>query len=258
LSFLDNRIRDLGKTMPKCIIPSGTLEYLEAGRGTPLILMHGGTGSIGEWDACIDAFASRYCVLAYDRRGYGRSTPRATFSLDFFDEDIEDLVAFLDALALSEPPLFCAFSDGGTIALMFAARFPERVRALVCVGAHIYVEEKSLRGLAHARQAFERRIKEMDLEDLPQTRSQRAWFERWLGSDFTEYSIEHEISNIRCPTLIVQGTEDEYAEISHAQRIADGIKDSDLWLVKGARHWVHRGEHVDEFVERVLGFLSDK
>jgi pimeloyl-ACP methyl ester carboxylesterase len=58
--------------------------------------------------------------------------------------------------------------------------------------------------------------------------------------------------------LIVQGTEDEYASVSHAQRMADGIKDAQLWLVQGAQHWVHGGQHNDSFKAGVMAFLADK
>lgn len=244
--------------MPKAVIPSGTLEYIEMGNGAPLVLLHGGTGSIEEWGTCIERFAAKFRVIAYNRRGYGNSTPRETFSLDFFDEDIEDLLALLGVLKLPEPMLLCAFSDGGTIALMYAARFPGRVRAMVCVGAHIYVEQKSIDGLVRAREVFERRVAEMGLKETPQIKSQRAWFDRWLQTDSEFLSLEGELARITSPTMIVQGTDDEYAEVSQAERIAEGIHGAVLWLVEGARHWVHRGEHAEVFAEKVITFLADK
>jgi pimeloyl-ACP methyl ester carboxylesterase len=244
--------------MPRARIPSGTLEYVDKGRGVPLILMHGGTGSIEEWGPCVDRFSEGYRVIAFNRRGYGDSTPRETFPLDFFDEDVEDLSDLLAVLGLTEPILLCAFSDGGTLALMFAARFPDRVRAMVCAGAHIYVEEKAITGLAHAQRVFEHRIEKMGLKETPQIRSQRAWFERWLHLGSEYLSIENELWRITCPALIIQGTEDEYALISHAERIAHGIRSAELWLVEGACHWIHGGEYAGVFMERILMFFSDK
>ena len=244
--------------MSKLSIPSGMLEYVEKGKGVPLILLHGGTGNIQEWGTCIDYFATKYRVIAYNRRGYGDSTPRYAFSCNFYEEDIEDLLAFLDVLRLTAPVFFCAFSDGGTLALMFAARFPERTRAMVCAGGHIYVDEKTSEGLLRTRRIFENRIQRKALEETPQIRSQRAWFDRWLSVDFKPFSIENMMSQIKCPALVVQGTEDEYADTDHAQRIADGIKGSQLWLVKGARHWVHGGEHAGVFNEKVMAFFADK
>jgi pimeloyl-ACP methyl ester carboxylesterase len=244
--------------MSKALTASGALEYVEKGQGAPLVLLHGGTGSIDEWGPCVDRFAAKYHVIAYNRRGYGESTPREVFPANFLEEDVEDLAAFLDLLGLTQPVFFCAFSDGGTIALMFAARFPGRVRAMVCAGAHIYVENKAIRGLVHAEGVFEHRIAKMGLKETPRIRSQRAWFQRWLHADAGLLSMEDRLSAITCPTLIIQGAEDEYAETSHAERIAEGIEGSELWIVEGARHWIHGGEHADAFIEKVMVFLADK
>jgi pimeloyl-ACP methyl ester carboxylesterase len=244
--------------MPRASIKTGTIEYVEAGKGTPLILLHGGTGSIEEWGSCIDHFATQYHVIAYNRRGYGESSPRYHFGEDFFQEDIEDLAALLDVLGLVTPVFLCAFSDGGTVALIFAAAFPERTRAMVCAGAHIYVDEKALRGLARARPILKNRLQHKHGKETAQVRSQMAWFDRWLHQDFRPFSIEDQMGRIKCPTLVVQGTEDEYAEPSHAERIAQGISNAQLWLVDGARHWVHGGEHQDLFLQRAMAFLADK
>jgi pimeloyl-ACP methyl ester carboxylesterase len=234
------------------------LEYVDVGKGIPLIMLHGGTGSIEEWGDCVDFFAETYRVIAYNRRGYGRSTPRYVFSSRFFEEDVDDLAALIEALGLDGPVFLCGFSDGGTIALMFAVRYPTRVRAMVCSGGHIYVDRKTTAGLEKARKAFENRVKRHGVEDTPQTGSQRAWFDLWLHPGFEPFSIEDKIRRIQCPTLVIQGMEDEYAEPSHAQRIAQGIKDSKLWLVKGARHWVHGGKEAQSFKKVVLGYLADK
>jgi pimeloyl-ACP methyl ester carboxylesterase len=178
--------------------------------------------------------------------------------MDFFQEDVEDLAAFLDVLGLHHPVSLCAFSDGGTIALMFAAASPERTRAMVCSGAHIYVDKKTSEGLRRVRETFEHRVKTKGMRETPQIRSQRAWFDRWLHGDFEPFSIEDKMCEIKCPTLVVQGTEDEYAEPSHAERIAGGIRDAELWFVEGARHWIHAGKHRDRFVERTMTFLAAK
>ena len=238
-------------------IPNGTLEYVEVGDGVPLIMLHGGTGRIEEWGDCIDYFATRYRVIAYNRRGYGNSTPRDAFPPNFHIEDAHDLFALLDLLALDYPVLLCGFSDGATIALVFAAEFPERVRAMVCSGGHIYMDDKTHKGLLRTRSLFEACIKRDELyEQSPQIRSQRAWFDLWLDPDFKRFSIEDKLHKIRCPTLVIQGSEDEYAGASHAHRIADGIEDSSLCLINGAQHWIHGGKCAGEFKKKVMTFLG--
>jgi pimeloyl-ACP methyl ester carboxylesterase len=246
----------IAASMKKVSIPSGELEYVEKGEGPALILLHGGTGSIEEWKSCLDVFSSQFRVIAYNRRGYGRSTPRYAFPVDYYHEDLDDLWELLKALDVTLPSFFCGFSDGGTLALMFAARYPTALRALVVSGAHIYVEEKTARGLDRVRQHYKRAGQNKGLTNTPQYRSQLAWFDRWLGRNFRPFSIEDDMARITCPTLVVQGTEDEFASSDHARDIAGGISNSQLWLVEGARHWIHGGAHEKVFQDRVLDFFS--
>lgn len=107
----------------------------EAGSGRPLVLLHGNGESSEYFAAQIEYFAGEYHVLAVDTRGHGHS-PRgeAPFTLGQF---ADDLAAFLDARGLSEINLL-GFSDGGNIAILFALKYPGRVRRLVLNGANIH------------------------------------------------------------------------------------------------------------------------
>ena len=240
-------------------VPGATLEYVDEGQGPPLVLLHGGTGNIAEWGDCVPYFAQRHRVVAYNRRGYGNSTPRVDFPPTYHHTDVADLLALLDALNVKAPVRLCGFSDGGTIVLMFAARFPGRVESLVSIAGHIYVEEKSRQGLRRARRFFESGIQKRGLDEGSHAvQGRRAWFDLWLDDRFGEsFNIEHELDRIECPALIIQGTEDEYAQVSHARRIADGIADSRLYLIEGARHWIHGGEHADRLRQAVAAFLDE-
>src|SRR5579875_931120 len=103
-------------------------EHGDAARDA-LVLLHGDYECTRYWAAQIAYFALRYRVIAYDRRGYGRSTPRETLPPDFYDEDAADLMGLLDRLGI-ERAYLVGHSGGGTTALLAAARYPERVRAL--------------------------------------------------------------------------------------------------------------------------------
>jgi pimeloyl-ACP methyl ester carboxylesterase len=141
---------------------------------------------------------------------------------------------------------------------MFAARYPEALSALVVSGAHIYVEEKTAQGLSRVKQHYIRSERAKGVCDTPQFQSQLAWFDRWLGEKFRPFSIEKELARITCPTLVVQGTKDEFASSNHARDIASGILNSQLWLVEGAPHWIHGGVHEKVFQDRVLDFFSSQ
>lgn len=54
-------------------VPGGRIYYEVEGDGRPLLLIHGGLGSLRMWDDQVPAFADRYRVIRYDTRGYGRT-----------------------------------------------------------------------------------------------------------------------------------------------------------------------------------------
>ena len=110
--------------------------YVEAGAGTPLILLHGGTVSNGPlwaghkfgWGAYLARFARHFHVIAFDARGHGRTrNPSGVLSYPLY---AEDLLAVIQALRLDRP-LVAGFSDGGTTATILGMMAPELPRAIV-------------------------------------------------------------------------------------------------------------------------------
>jgi len=110
--------------------------YVEAGQGTPLLLLHGGTVSNGPiwadspygWGGHLGRFAEHFHVIAPDTRGHGRTLNHAgALSYSVF---AEDLIALIQALHL-ERPLFCGFSDGGITASLVGIIAPDLPRAIV-------------------------------------------------------------------------------------------------------------------------------
>ena len=102
--------------------------------------------------------------LVYSRPGYGRSTPRAAderWGLDFMHRQAHEVLpALLAALGIdadARPPWLFGHSDGGSIALLYAARFPQRVAGAVVLAPHIVVEDLSVASIEKARVAYLRR-----------------------------------------------------------------------------------------------------
>ena len=112
------------------------LHFTEKGAGEPLILLHG-NGESGEYFIHqIGYFSSKYRVIAVDTRGHGRS-PRgsAAFTIRQFAEDLR---CFMDEQEMKEANLL-GFSDGGNIALMFALKYPERVKRCLLYTSYSYI-----------------------------------------------------------------------------------------------------------------------
>ena len=94
----------------------------------PLIVLHGLGGKAEEWDHVSLAIADRYHVFALDQRGHGESSWPGDYSFELMRDDLE---AFADALSFRRFTLI-GHSMGGTVAYLFAEKWPERIERLVC------------------------------------------------------------------------------------------------------------------------------
>ena len=98
--------------------------YVEAGKGDPIILLHGNGENCDYFKGQIDEFAKYYHVYAIDTRGHGK-TPRGDkpFTIRQF---ADDLLCFMNDHQIEKTNLL-GFSDGGNISMIFAIQHPERV-----------------------------------------------------------------------------------------------------------------------------------
>jgi pimeloyl-ACP methyl ester carboxylesterase len=228
------------------------------GRPRTVALLHHGLGSVQAWHRQIPAFvAAGWCVLAFDRWGYGRSDPRPTFAPDFLAHDADEAVRLFDALGIRRLSLV-GHSDGGSIALLIAAEHVPRIERLVSVAAHIYFEDLTGDGLHGIRRAT--RLSPVR-DALQREHGEKAealvqsWTDRWLAPDMRLLSMRPLLGKILCPTLVIQGEQDEHATPQHARDIAAGVRHGDLWLIPGVQHMpIH--EVPDEFNRRVIEFLG--
>ncbi|MGH2661619.1 MAG: alpha/beta fold hydrolase [Actinomycetota bacterium] len=107
------------------------LYYEIAGDGPPVVLVHGGLWDRRMWDQQWEAFTERFRVMRFDARGFGRSDPlTGTF------RDVDDVVAVTDATGFDHSALV-GLSFGGYVSIDVVLARPERVTALVLVGAGV-------------------------------------------------------------------------------------------------------------------------
>ncbi len=110
------------------------LYYQEFGEGEPLILLHGNGENGDYFSNQIEIFSQRYRVITPDTRGHGKSG-RGAGPLNF-QVFADDLNEFMEALKLPSAHIL-GFSDGGNTALVFAMKYPQRVRSLILNGADL-------------------------------------------------------------------------------------------------------------------------
>lgn len=229
-----------------------------------LVLLHEGLGSTGFWKDLPELLARRHGVrvFLYDRCGYGRSDPEPLpRPLDYLDRmALVELPAVLDAAGIGRA-ILVGHSDGGTIALLFAAAFPERVEAVVAIAPHVFVEEETVAGIRAAVAAFEAGELRRRLERFHGARTEavfRAWADTWLDPGFRAWNVTDRLPCIRCPVLALQGEGDEYATAAQVQAIAAGVRGpARTVLLPGAAHVPHHQsraatlEAIDLFLAEV-------
>jgi pimeloyl-ACP methyl ester carboxylesterase len=179
--------------------------------GRALVFLHQGLGSIPQWRGFPAALcqATGLPGLAYERWGFGGSEalvlPRPADHLDVEAE--RALPEVLGACAIARPVLI-GHSDGGTIALLHAAAFPDRVAACITEAAHVFVEDigrQAIRGVMARWQSGDLRARLAKYHG-PNTEAMfRGWAETWLGPEFRDWTMEARLPAITCPTLVIQG-----------------------------------------------------
>ncbi|UOQ78695.1 alpha/beta hydrolase [Hymenobacter sp. 5516J-16] len=122
-----------------------------------LVFLHDSLGSIQLWRELPAqlAVALGCHALIYDRRGYGESAPFGPEPRTpaYLEEEALGVPAVLAACGISRAVLL-GHSDGGTLALLVAAAEPALVAAAITIGAHVFVEEETVRGIRVATQQY--------------------------------------------------------------------------------------------------------
>lgn len=196
---------------------------------TPIILLHDSLGAVELWRDFPALLCERTqrTVVAYDRPGFGKSA-RHTGRLgpDFIREEAgESLLPVLDQLELERVILF-GHSVGGGMAVAAAARFPERVTAVITESAQAFVEDRTLAGIRAARANFADPAQLQRLaryHDNDASKAQwvlEAWTETWLAPEFAGWSLDRDLLSLRCPVLAMHGDGDEFGSMLHPRRIA--------------------------------------
>jgi pimeloyl-ACP methyl ester carboxylesterase len=125
-------------------LPGVKLWFVDTGGGgVPIVLLHPNTGTVAIWEPQITAFAQAgYRVIAFDRRGWGKSTPDAA-SGPQPGSIAEDLHGLVEHLKLDRFHLL-GVAGGGFAALDYAAWHPQRLRSLVVGGSTGAIEDKEV------------------------------------------------------------------------------------------------------------------
>ncbi|HEU4457505.1 MAG TPA: alpha/beta hydrolase [Methylibium sp.] len=251
------------------------IECAWVGAGDPaaplVVWLHEGLGSLSMWRD----FPERACRaaglrgLVWSRPGYGRSTPRPhdeRWAPDFMHRQAREVLpALLRALRVEGRYHLVGHSDGGSIALLHAAAFPERVERLAVLAPHVFVEPVSVASIAATRRHY------LDTAERPDGLHAKlarhhadvesafwGWNDIWLDPRFLDWNLEAEVAAIRAPVLAIQGTDDEYGTMAQIHRIAAALRSEGqcrCLALPNCGHSPHR-DRPDDVIAALAGFFT--
>lgn len=246
------------------------VHYYTAGRGDPLLVVHGGGGDAATWLNNVAVLSEKYTVYVPDLPGYGKSQP---LDGDYYIPELTDFVdSFSDNLGLESFHLV-GHSLGGGVALNYALKFPHKIKKLVlisslCLGREIALWVRLLsipaicRTIGSAVLAVLRGVKWLVKTLLapiefvvPLSRASMN-----LGSSVTTFKeqslvLANRLSEVMVPTLVVWGAKDPVVPVRQAYAAAQLIPDCQLKVFENRGHNVHRDE-IHEFSRLLTGFLG--
>jgi esterase len=246
----------------------------EAGRGEPLVLLHGLFGAAQNFGAAQRRLAARFRVLALDLRNHGASPHHPDMSYEAMAGDVLETLA--DRAAL--PCALMGHSMGGKVAMRASLARPEAVSRLVVSDIAPAAYPPAFRSYAAAMQAVplapgltrgqadaalagavpDAGIRAFLLQNLrpgssPQWRIGLAEIAAALP-EIEGWDAPHG-AQYRGPTLFVSGARSDYIRIEHRPAIRALFPAARFVAVKDAGHWVH-AENLEGFLAVLTGFLA--
>jgi pimeloyl-ACP methyl ester carboxylesterase len=238
------------------------LRYELSGTGrTAVVLIHDMGMNLEAWDEVVPALGG-YRILRYDMRGFGLSEKfRTPVELN---DHVEDLRGLLDALNIKGKVIVCGGSAGGAIALMFAIKYPDRVKAVVGLNAVTQIHRKSPPLAANQNPGLLGR----DTAKLFETEGVRAYLKqdldwlypaqlrtperlsRFMGIELAQDpqvralymrmskgSVDiNDLPMVRAPTLLIAGMVNSSYTADEWKQIAAAIPHARLEMIKTAHH----------------------
>jgi 3-oxoadipate enol-lactonase len=261
-------------------VEGGRIYYEVEGAGHPLLLIHGGLGSLRMWDDQVPAFAERYRVIRYDTRGFGQTeTDEVAFS------NPADAIAVLDHAGAASAHVV-GQSRGAMIALDVVIDSPERCDSLVSVAGGIggYRPQLPEGTEPPPWEEMEQAWESGDWERLAELETQ-VWVDGWgqptnrldpgLRRKVYDWILDsyragkaegkpqpmnppaaERLAEVQVPTLVVIGEVDEPGGVDAERHLAASVAGASVVELPGVAHMIQL-EEPERFNRVVLDFLAE-
>jgi len=255
------------------------IAYSIDGSGEPLVLIGGFTMVKERWELQVVELARHFRVITFDNRGVGETTvPSEPFTIA---DMAADTVGLMDTLGIDSAHIF-GVSMGGLIAQLLGLDYPDHIKkaALGCTthgGRHAVQPEKTvMETLAQAadpnisvKEAVWKRVPLVLSERFIREEPERVEEFVRLAMQYSPiaegaagqmgalsvFNVKRRLGEIRCPVLVITGSEDRMMPPDNSRLLADGIPGAELYMVEGAGHEFFF-EKPDEVNRVLIDFFS--
>ena len=249
-----------GSNQGKYIKLSNTnIYYEEYGSGVPLLLLHGGFGSIHDFQYVIPKFAKHFKVIAVDSPGHGRSEQSDSLSFELMTDYYSKII---DKLKLDSVYVL-GYSDGGITGLLLAEKRPDKVKKVIASGANSRmdgIKPEVLDYIKLVNPTFIETYQKEWLEDYKSKSPNKDKWEKFITDMTKMYSNETLItdsilSNIKAKVLLVFGDRD-VVKLEHGIEMYQKISGSQLCILPNTPHEVFSA-NPDLICDIGIKFLSE-
>ena len=260
------------------IVPTYDIEtyYEIAGKGEPIVFIHGAAGSHDNWHPQVKHLSDRFKVVTYDIRGHGKSGGSdKKYSCELFADDLNGLITALEL----ERPVVCGLSLGGMIAQQYTVKYQSGLAGLV-------LADTAVASALTLSDKFQKWMFPVSLVKWYIRRKTPEDYARWsfkyfdMKEDVREYLIQEQLrmdqteflklmdaiygfelldlASIKVPTLVILGENERKAVFPHADKMIELIEDSKKVVIPDAGHASNLenpaefNRVLDEFLEHVF------
>ncbi len=261
------------KIMPQSRFKELKIHYLDDGDGSVIVFLHGLSDSADFWKPLINEFSDGFRTIAMDLRGHGGSSETGKISIDSFTDDLNGLLISLD---IKHAHIF-GFSLGSLVALNFTLKYPQAVDSLVLFSSFSHCTPK----MAETFQKLKNNILKGDVSSFFDEMVKLVYTPEFLKMHreiygykqlavkmnsskvlvesldvCTNFNIKNKIYQIKVPTLIFSGCEDNFVPPSQSEELKNQILDSKIIFLDNVGHNMILTETMPKIVWEIKEFLK--
>jgi len=237
----------------KAEVNGASIWYAVFGKGSPVVLLHGGLANSNYWGNQVPALAAKHQVIVIDSRGHGRSTrSSAPYGYELMASDV---LGVMDKLGVKQAAIV-GWSDGAIIGLSLAMHHPDRVARLFAFAANSDPSGVKDVDKSPVFQQFIARG-EKEYEALSATPKEYKTFVEEISAMWAKQPnwTEDDLAKITVPTWIVDADHDEAIERTNTLLMAAAIPKAGLLLQPEVSHFSMLQDPA-QFTADVLHFLD--